>query len=315
MARRDRKKRTRKDPDASRRRAGGRVTVSNRPGAWKKALLDRDAPSPELPRELFKTLLCGVDDYYERRLAEELPTLDYTATGIAPDEEVAPDIAWPLLESLHERLVAATQHFAAHVGSAEWLWWLRRLRGQFHINDLDTTDPYVQHLAEALAAGTPRPSTPVPDVPRFVFPLDPERLLDITWMRHAAIQLYRLHATMKRCAKGQRVQFRSGDLPYAVPDEVIEQAIDAYDRRAERVAGSLLSSVGLHLPAASAEHVELGDTFGGVIPFGCGSPQGTMQPEERRCRRSAPRGFAVVRERGGSASSRRSRHWCVAPAA
>lgn len=70
MARRDRKKRTRKDPDASRRRAGGRVTVSNRPGAWKKALLDRDAPNPEL-RLSQVCLRLYVGKFYDKRPPHE----------------------------------------------------------------------------------------------------------------------------------------------------------------------------------------------------------------------------------------------------
>lgn len=256
-----------RDPDANGRLAGGRVTVRKGEEAWRRALLHRDAPSAEPLRALVNQAVAeGLDEVYERRLAAKLPSFGYEEAGIRPDRDIEPATAWPALEELHDRLVGNARAFVARRGSAEWLWWLRRLRGQFHVNSLDTTEPYVQLVAEVLAAGDSRPSTPLPDVPKFVFPLDAEVLLDLMWLRQAAIQLYRLHATMRRCAKGQAVRFVKDDVPYAVPDDLIEGAIDEFDQRSLKASGNLLDAVGLHLVQEPGSFPEADETFGGVVP-------------------------------------------------
>jgi len=43
-----------------------------------------------------------------------------------------------------------------------------------------------------------------PDHPTFEFPLTPELLLDLTWLREISVMMYRLNATVKRCAKMRR---------------------------------------------------------------------------------------------------------------
>jgi hypothetical protein len=83
---------------------------------------------------------------------------------------------------------------------------------------MTSTDPYIQGIAEALGAGQSRPSVPWPDVPRFVFPFDEETLFDLVWLREISIMMYKLHATMNRCAKGQTVDVVPHDIPRWVPD-------------------------------------------------------------------------------------------------
>lgn len=243
------------------------MTLPKGDAAWRHLLLDKGAPSAGVPRKMLNEIASELEDDYAARLASELPMLDYDAAGAGPDDDMDPAAAWAPLEEMHSHLVEKARDFASKRGSAEWLWWLRRLRGQFHVNSLESTEPYVQHLAEALATGEARPSTPIPNVPTFTFPLDAEVLLDLIWMRHASIQLYRVQATMKRCAKGQAVRFLRGEVPYAVPDNVIESAIEQFDQRALGVSGSLLDSVGLHLSPDMRTVPEVtGDTFGAVIP-------------------------------------------------
>jgi len=239
--------------DARRRRRQQRDRVQarsraerERPGRWRK-LLSPEAPSATPIRAAYREMLeSGLEVQYAEKLQNELPDIDYAALGIAPDTVVEPADAWPILENIEHEFVSSVQQLAARRGSAEWLYWSRRLGGQFHINDLYTTGPYTELLAETLAAGDPRTATPIEGAPRFAFDLTRELLLDLLWMRHAAILLYRLHATMKRCAKGQAVQFLAGEVPYAVPDDRLEAAIHDYDQRNERTSRNLLDAVGLH---------------------------------------------------------------------
>jgi len=159
--------------------------------------------------------------------------------------------AWPLLKRMHDTLVLRAQTYAKRRGSAEWLFWLRRLAGQFEdVNTLESTGPYVQILAESLAAGDSRPSQPVPHDQTFNFYWTDNANIDLRWMRNAAIQLYRLQATMKRCAKGQKVLFAPGKIPYAIPDDVLENAISVYDQRHIEAGASGLDAVGLHVVGA-----------------------------------------------------------------
>ena len=257
----------RTDPDAHRRDAGGRVTLPAGEKGWRRALLHPGAPKARPLREMLDDVLTKLDGDYRARLANEFPRIDYPAAGIGPDDDVDPLEAWPVLEAMHDHLVDKARAIANSRGSAEWLWLLRRLRGQFHVNTLDSTEPYVQLLAESLTAGVSRPSSHVEGAPTFAFEVTPEVLLDLVWMRNAAIQIYRLHATMKRCAKGQHVRFVEGDVPYAVPDDVFEAAIHDYDQRCLEASSSLLDAVGLHLGTGRSAGPGSDDSFGGTVPF------------------------------------------------
>jgi hypothetical protein len=181
--------------------------------------------------------------------------------------------AWPYLEQLHEFFVVRVQERVNDRGSAEWLWWLRRLRGQFdNVNDMPSTGPYVQAVAEALAVGISRPSTPLADYPTFEFILTPEVLLDLAWLREVSIMMYRLHATMKRCAKGQAVDLVPGEVPRWEPNEELDEALEEYDRRSEVEGSNLLKAVGVvGSPTINPDPHRL--RIGGLVPhwYGIGA--------------------------------------------
>lgn len=235
------------------------------PERWRKRLLHPDAPSARRLRECYRGALAEHGDQIARKVASEMPRIDYDAADITPATEVDSASAWEALATIEQFLVEKARAHARRRGSAEWLFWLRRLRGQFQINSLRTTEPYIHELAETLAAGESRPSELRRDSPNFNFDFSGEVLADLLRMRHAAIELYRLHATMKRCAKGQAVQFREGEVPYAVPDDVLEIAIHEYDQRNERGAHNLLDAVGLH--AADWREPPTLESFGTSVPL------------------------------------------------
>lgn len=260
-----RRPKTRK-PDNVIRSAGGRVTTP-RSKAFRKMTLPPGAPSATPLRQRYKAILTSeLEDMYRERAANELPRIDLSAVGLNDGAVVAAADAWPLLEGLHDAFVDVSRRNAEWRGSAEWLWFLRRVTGQFDINEFETTDPYVQAVIEAVTAGTSRVSRASDDTHSFVFYPDEHMLLDAMLLRHHAIGLYRLHATMKRCAKGQDVQFFESKIPEAVVDEVLEIAILEYDLRVQRSGQrSELTSVGLHLPEPDPEADDF-DGYGGRIP-------------------------------------------------
>lgn len=235
--------------------------------SWRD-LLDPQAPSARVLRaawaskeseELASEVLRKIEDAFPRLMDLE--------TGKEFAGLVEASRAWEPLEFLHETIVARVRELVANHGSAEWLWFLRRLRGQFHANDLATTDPYVQALAEVLAVGDSRPSTPYPGVPRFAFPMDENMAYDLHWISQVALVVYRLHGTMKRCAKGQPVIFEPGEIPRAAPDPQLEAAIELYDRRTEGVSANLLQAVGVVGP--DRWHIPEKEGFariGGLVP-------------------------------------------------
>lgn len=267
-----RRRRPSSSPAQAKKRQQQRERVSARsqaerrnPERWRKRLLHPNAPTARPLREIYRGALDELDDQIAQKVASEMPRVDYAAADITPDTEVDPASAWEALEAIEQFLVAKARTHARRRGSAEWLFWLRRLRGQFHINSLRTTEPYIHDLAETLAAGESRPSVLPLDLPTFNFEFNETVLADLLLMRHAAIELYRLHATMKRCAKGQSVQFREGEVPYAVPDDVLEIAIHEYDQRNERSAHNLLDAVGLH--AADRKRPPTLESFGTSVPL------------------------------------------------
>lgn len=229
-------------------------------------------------RDAYAHTIAELDDHYRQQLEAELPSIDYDVVDFGPDEVVDPAVAWPYLVELQQHLVTQARATAAHRGSAEWLWWLRRTRGQFHVNELESTEGYTQSVAEVLAAGNSRPSEPtstegLPDPSqgeRFTFAARTEEVaigsLDLLWLRHAALQLYHLHATMMRCAKGQGVIFGEDGVPTAEMDQTLEYAIHIYDQRNEAGSRNALVAVGLH-HADPFEPVTDSGLFGGKVPL------------------------------------------------
>lgn len=207
------------------------------------------------------------DDQYALRVQRSLPCLNFDEVDFSPGDVVQAAEAWPLLVGLHDAYVErAVEHFEFR-GSAEWLWFLRRLRGQFDINSFRSSDGYIQMLSEVLAAGVSRDSVQSIDDQTFTFGLGPETMLDLLLLRHFAISLYRMHATMKRCAKGQDVQFFEDAIPYAVPDDVLELAIREYDQRSENGGeASYLSSVGLFEQTTLEPRTDADAGYGAAVP-------------------------------------------------
>lgn len=233
-----------------------------------------DVLHPAAPTARYLRALYGSEEAV--RLAEEFrqrvnasigafidPNTGEIVQGVLPASQ-----AWSLLEQCHNILAERAMELAARRGSAEWLWFLRRLRGQFHINEWTTTDGYVQALAEVLATGHSRPSVPVVG-DRFSYPLDTATLLDLFWIREVAIVLYQLHSTMKRCAKGQSVEFVPGSFPQHVPDRDLDEAIKRHDERVQRAEGNLFQAVGLDPGAEATPDMVLSEAtrLGGIVPL------------------------------------------------
>ena len=208
-----------------------------------------------------------VNDRYALRAQRSMPYIDFDEAGFLPGDVVPAAEAWSLLVELHDAYVAQSVKLIQSKGSAEWLWLLRRLRGQFDINSFKSSDGYIQILSEVLAAGVSRESGRSVEAQTFNFDVGPHTLLDLLILRHFAIGLYRLHATMKRCAKGQDVQFFEDAIPYAVPDDVLELAIREYDQRSENGGeSSHFSSVGLLGQTTRRPRTSDDDGYGGAVP-------------------------------------------------
>lgn len=156
--------------------------------------------------------------------------------------------AWQPLDHIHSLLVSRAEGLANRRGSAEYLWFLRRLRGQFAVNNLRSTDAYVEMLAEALVCGTSRPSVPVdPQVVENRFTFDPtdEVLDDLYELRELSLRVYEIQSALKRCAKGQRIVFDPDRNPWPPEDDPIHKYIRDYDKRSEAATATLLRTVGL----------------------------------------------------------------------
>jgi hypothetical protein len=199
-------------------------------------------------------------------IVKGLPYVGDPASGEPLTGVVEPSVSWEYLEMIHDALANRIPELVSDRGSAEWLWWLRRLRGQFdRINKMSSTGPYVQGLAEALAAGQSRPSAR-PTSERFEFALTDQTLHDLVWLSEMSEVMYHLHAAMKRCAKGEAVLFVPGEIPRWDPYKELDDAIEDYDKRVERETGNLLQAVGVAAPRATEPGPE-NTKIGGLVPY------------------------------------------------
>ena len=232
-----------------------------------RSVLDPNAPSALVLRQLWVSPeALGLRAEYRQRIMDGYPYAADPDTQEPLSGLIDAAAGWPYLETIHNFFVGRVQELVSDRGSAEWLWWLRRLRGQFDdVNDIPSTGPYIEAVAEALSAGVNRPSTPFPDHPTFEFPFTPGVLLDLTWLREISIMMYRLHATMKRCAKGQAVDLIPGEIPRWEPDDKLDDAIEEYDKRSEREGSNLLTAVGVvGSPTINPDPERL--RIGGLVP-------------------------------------------------
>ena len=189
-----------------------------------------------------------------------------TEAGSALDGVFDGEFAWNALMTIHDAFVEHVDRIAAQMGSAEWLFWLRRLRGQFVVvNNLRTTEPYVQRLAEALVTRRVRPSKTIEGLDEHNYYLSAEKLLALEMVHVIAAEIYELHSSLKRCAKGQAVRFTPYEMPRWVSDPVIDAAITRFDRRIEVDQGGGLASVGIADRGAGDVRLEL--PLGGKIPL------------------------------------------------
>lgn len=235
---------------------------------WKQLLLDPEAHGALPLRRLWVTRdSLELRAEFAERIMEGYPVALDPSTKQPLDAALEASEAWPYLEALHDFFVERIRQLITDRGSAEWLWWLRRLRGQFDdVNDMTSTGPYIESLAESLGAGVSRPSVVFPERPTFEFPLMPETLLDLTWLREISIMIYRLHAAMKRCAKGQAVTLAPGEIPLWEPDDLLDDAIDEYDGRTKRERVNLLQALGVTgRPTVDLAPEQL--RIGGLVPW------------------------------------------------
>ncbi len=243
-----------------------KAQASGRVQAWMRSVLDPNAPSAvQLRRFWVSPEARDLRELSRHRIMEGYPYAVDPETGEPLEGIIEAAQAWDFLETLHDFFVGRVQELVGDRGSAEWLWWLRRLGGQFDdVNDMPSTGPYVQGVAEALAAGFSRTSSPVPDQPTFTFAFTPAVHTDLAWLREISIMMYRLHATMKRCAKGQAIDLITGDVPRWEPDDDLDDAIEEYDTRSERETGNLLQSVGIAAPKGTLDPKNT--LIGGLVP-------------------------------------------------
>jgi len=154
--------------------------------------------------------------------------------------------AQPHLERLRLRLEAEAQLLVNKRSAFEWLWYLRRLRGQFNWNDLGTTDPYCQALAEALCSMSTKPDPEMPTGGSFNmrFPIESEDIRDLLRLRGIVGLLYENHGTTRYAGKGSNIQFTRAGGPIAVPTPALKRAVKLYDSRNADLH-NLLANAGL----------------------------------------------------------------------
>ena len=198
------------------------------------------------------------------RVRIALPAIGDPESGEPMVAELEGEVAFEALQSMHDFLVGRVTELVRDRGSAEWLFWLRRLRGQFvDVNSLSSTDPYLQSLAESLAAGESRTSESLGQAGHFNFGFDAELLYDLSWLREVSISIYEMQSAMKRCAKGQTISFEPENTPSWVPSRDVDDAIADYDQRRLRESSNPMGTVGsyasadslLEAPSAFLDHV------------------------------------------------------------
>jgi len=141
--------------------------------------------------------------------------------------------AQPHLERLRLRLEAEALNLVNKRSAFEWLWYLRRLRGQFNWNALRTTDPYCQALAEALCSMSTKPGPKLPAVgpSNTAFPVGNDDIRDLLRLSEIVGLLYETHGTARYAGKGSEIRFSSEDGPKSVPTPELKRAVKLYDSR------------------------------------------------------------------------------------
>jgi hypothetical protein len=239
-----------------------------RSAAWPETLLGGCGRSASWLREAFG----GPESQELERMIARTVTGALPYIGDKNTEEPLAEVradaeAWHLLKMIFDALSNRAMTLVESRGSAEWLWFLRRLRGQFNINSWQTTDPYIQALAEAVSIGRSRPANPLLNTQTFAFDVTPQVLTDLHWLRQIAISLYRLDTTLKRCAKGEPVEFRGRSLPQAIVDHKLDRLISIYDKRRQDAEQNLTSAIGVDVGGDLFPIVHQHNRIGGLLPY------------------------------------------------
>ena len=150
--------------------------------------------------------------------------------------------AWDLLVRLNSRLERRAQSLAARHPNAEWLWYLRRLPRMFEINDVPSTAAYCDAIATAITnLATERPN-PRALAPTLVYPISDRAVGSMVRLHALTVALYEMHSALRWAGKGADIEFRVGERPLWHPDDLLRDAVQEYDRRANLTP---LSAAGL----------------------------------------------------------------------
>ena len=235
--------------------------------AFVRQHLHPDAPSAVPLRKMWRDII-DADEIEAVRPMIPMPTpfIHNGETSQAWDGEFDGRDAYEALAAIHDTFVDKADQLVSQLGTAECLFWLRRLRGQFAmVNNLVSTEPYVQLVAEALVTRAARPSEPIDDLAEMNYYLNEEKLLLLVTIHILAAEIYELHSVMKRCAKGQVVQFTPAEMPTWVRDSDLDELIKRLDQRTMKDDAGSLTSLGIASRADPLERPRL--PIGGHVPL------------------------------------------------
>jgi len=185
--------------------------------------------------------------------------------------------AWVAIEMVHAAALTVLVDIANQASPAEWLFHLRRSRAEFEqINDLKSTAPYAQAIAEAICSGSIN-TVSHPKMAGSVTYYEPrgEMYLALAELVQGAALLYELQGRARWAGKGAPVEIGGGQLPMPLPSMDLRQAVELYDERHERGALDLLSRVALHYGDVDLSRINeqtvpvlvVGETLSSSRPF------------------------------------------------
>jgi hypothetical protein len=140
-----------------------------------------------------------------------------------------------LLHEARRSIEKLGTEFACAMGSYTWLFYLRRLPSDLFSGRLGTTGPYRQLLAELISSlSTTSDVFPELSHKRQVMPpIDGTGADALIRLCALTAPLATIHAALRRAGKGQYVQWHWNDLPWVIPDEDLDRAIEIYDTRVD----------------------------------------------------------------------------------
>jgi hypothetical protein len=198
-------------------------------------------------------------------LLEEISVINDSEAGPAFRGVEEGQDAFNKLTIIHNELRLMAEFTAQVMGTAEWMFWLRRLRGQFAgLNSFASTEPYVQNLAEALVMRTSRLSNPTRDAATHDYDFTDETHRHLMVVHHLAGTIYDVQSAMKRCAKGQKIRLVPGHIPTWVADPVLDPILRAWDRRVMVDDVGYLAALGIRDNSKLGQHLEF--PIGGNVP-------------------------------------------------